>query len=402
MGRGVVNVQLAPYNAQGDGKTDDTGAIQAALNDVGAVGGGIVFLPTGNYSIATHLSIPAYTSIVGVFQSPTAFSQRSGTTLLASEGAGNSGGTPFISLVGPDSTVKGLTVFYPNQTVTNPPVAYPWTIQTEGGDNATVEDVLLVNPYQAIDFATHPSGRHLIRGVYGQPLLTGIQVDQCYDIGRIMDVHFWPFWSQDPAIYAYLSANAVSFSFQRTDWEVVQDIFSYGYHIGAAFTASTNSAVTGAFAMNGQMSNVDFDGVDIGLYAQSTQAFAIHISNLNVANAGQGTTRIGVQGPSGGSGADLDIRGATFWGQLQQAVVWQNSGLLTLSDSRILNWKNTVAAVEIDSGRALIHDNYFSDLIGTSIYVGPGTDRVMVTNNELVGNPMILLGAQTLNANNQQ
>ncbi len=395
-GRGVVNVQDPPYDTQGNGTSDDTGAIQSALNDVGGAGGGIVFLPTGNYYVATHLSVPAYTSIVGVFEAPQAFSQNHGTTLLAVENAGNAAGTAFLTLVGPNSVVKGLTVFYPNQTVTNPPVAYPWTIQGGGGDNATVEDVLLVNPYQAIDLATNTSGRHLIRGVYGQPLLTGIQVDQCYDIGRIMEVHFWPFWSQNAAIYAYQSANAVSFSFERTDWEVVQDVFSYGYHIGASFTASANGA------MNGQMSNIDFDNVDIGLYAQATQAYAIHVSNLNLANAGGGSTKIGIVGAAGGA-ANLDVRGATFWGQLQQAATWNNSGTFSLSDSRVLAWNGSLAAIELESGRAMIHDNYFQDAIGTSISVGAGTDRVMLVGNELVGNPIVTSGTLPLllQANNQ-
>jgi len=66
-----------------------------------------------------------------------------------------------------------------------------------------------------------------VRGVYGQPLLVGIAVDQCYDIGRIMEIHFWPFWTGNANIVAFQAANAVSFDFMRTDWEVVQDIFSW-------------------------------------------------------------------------------------------------------------------------------------------------------------------------------
>jgi hypothetical protein len=31
------------------------------------------------------------------------------------------------------------------------------------GDNCSLVDVLLVNPSQAVDFGTHPAGRHLIR-----------------------------------------------------------------------------------------------------------------------------------------------------------------------------------------------------------------------------------------------
>lgn len=96
--------------------------------------------------------------------------------------------------------LQGLNIFYPNQVAKNPPTPYPWTI-AGSGDNLTIKNLLLVNSYQVIlrnqltiqnvpikfqgiDFATKPCGRHYIEGVYGQPLLTGIAVDQCYDIGR--------------------------------------------------------------------------------------------------------------------------------------------------------------------------------------------------------------------------
>src|SRR5690349_11774140 len=63
---GYVNVKSAPYNATGNGVTDDTNAIQQALNDIGAMGDGIVFVPEGNYLIASHLVVPASTVLKGV------------------------------------------------------------------------------------------------------------------------------------------------------------------------------------------------------------------------------------------------------------------------------------------------------------------------------------------------
>ena len=80
-----------------------------------------------------------------------------GSVLLAIEGAGKADGTPFIQLE-PNATLKGIAVFYPEQTDTNPPIAYPWTISSllRGADNCSIIDVLLVNPYQAVDFG----GRH--------------------------------------------------------------------------------------------------------------------------------------------------------------------------------------------------------------------------------------------------
>src|SRR6266568_3536466 len=390
---GYLNAQNPPYGAKGDGAADDTGAIQAALNDVSAQGGGVVFLPRGNYRILTHLVIPAQATLAGVWRAPTAASQNLGSTLLAVEGAGSTSGVPFITLQGNNSTLEGVTIFYPNQVISNTPLAYPWALRAGGGDNVTVQNVLLVNPYLGVDLATYPSGRHLVRGVYGQPLLVGIAVDQCYDIGRIMDIHFWPFWSQDTRIEAFQSARAVSFDFMRTDWEVVQDIFSWGYYIGARFRASANGA------MNGQMSNVNFDNVDIGLQLSDTQPYAVHISNLNIANAGGGTKHIGIQALPGPS--DLNVNGASFWGAIRQPVSWGGTGLLTLSNARMLAWDSSTPAVAILAGRAILQGNYFTDSIGTAIRVGPATERVMILGNMLSGNVMSLSGTNTLSVNNQ-
>lgn len=46
-----VNVKLAPYNATGDGSTDDTAAVQAALTAAKAAGGGTVYFPRGTYCV---------------------------------------------------------------------------------------------------------------------------------------------------------------------------------------------------------------------------------------------------------------------------------------------------------------------------------------------------------------
>ena len=48
MGSEVVNVKEEPYNAKGDGKEDDTEAIQRALNDH-PDGDYIIYLPHGIY-----------------------------------------------------------------------------------------------------------------------------------------------------------------------------------------------------------------------------------------------------------------------------------------------------------------------------------------------------------------
>jgi hypothetical protein len=72
-----------------------------------------------------------------------------------------------------------------------PPVPYPPCVLSEHTENVGVSDCLLLNPYEGIKLVG--AARHWIRGVTGYPVKRGIYVDQCYDIGHIENVHFWPF-----------------------------------------------------------------------------------------------------------------------------------------------------------------------------------------------------------------
>ncbi len=400
-----INVKDAPYNAAGDGIKDDTSAFQNALNAVGNAGGGIVSAPTGNYLIAGILLIPTATALQGVsshvhktYGDPSKKTV-AGTTLLAYFGVGNTSATPFITLIGHDSGIEGLQIFYPKQTITNPPVPYPYTIQCGNAqfpeiENIFVKNVLIVNPYSGIDLGTYQCPRHWIENVYGQPLHTGIMVDQCYDIGRITHIHFWPFWTLDTAIVNYTTNNAVTFALYRTDWEVIHDVFSWGYKIGMLFDASKYGAC------NGQFSNINFDNVDIGIDVHNTQKWGLMFSNLNLANAGGGSNKIGIRGSPNGQGT-IVIRGASFWGEFKQNVVWQNAGLLTISDSLMLGWSSTLPCIQISSGRVTVTNNFFQDLIGNAVTVEKGADRVMITGNDLTGNTIVIAeGVRALNANN--
>lgn len=53
----TASVRAAPFLARGDGKTNDTRAIQSAINAVAAAGGGVVEIPSGDYLVDT-IQIP--------------------------------------------------------------------------------------------------------------------------------------------------------------------------------------------------------------------------------------------------------------------------------------------------------------------------------------------------------
>lgn len=59
------NVKDPAYGAVGNGSTDDTAAIQAALDAAQTAGGGIVFFPKGTYPIGSALTVAAGVSLLG-------------------------------------------------------------------------------------------------------------------------------------------------------------------------------------------------------------------------------------------------------------------------------------------------------------------------------------------------
>lgn len=292
--RGVFNVR--DYGAKGDAKTDDTAAFQTAMDVCSKQGGGVVTVPAGKYLIKTHLTIPRAVTLEGTWRAPASVTEYhdpndpngapllSGSVLLAVEGAGSPGGTPFISL-DRDATIKGVTVFYPEQTKTNPPIAYPWCIATIGADNCSIIDCLLVNPYQAVDFGTRVSGRHYINGLYAQPLYKGLYVDMCLDIGRISNIHFWPFWTAadaDSPIGKFMLEKGEAFTFGRSDWEYVTNCFAISYHVGMRFI---KGRADGPFAGGGNylLTQSGADCCDIAVLVDETQGHSgISFSNSQI------------------------------------------------------------------------------------------------------------------------
>ena len=244
-------LNVRSFGAKGDGKTDDTRAFQTALDQAHAARGGAVFVPPGRYLIASHLRVPSNVVLEGVFAAPpttpwqdgaTGQPELAGSVLLAVEDAGKADGTPFIQL-DDNATLKGLVVFYPEQTDTDPPVAYPYTISSSlpGADNCSVVDVLLINPYQAVDFGGRHTGRHYIRNLYGQPLYRGLYVDHCLDVGRVENVHFWPFWSGSGGAAAFTRKEGKAFVIGRTDWQHLTACFCISYETGFQFVRCAGS-----------------------------------------------------------------------------------------------------------------------------------------------------------------
>lgn len=86
-GGALYNVKSSTYGALGDGSTDDTTAIQAAVTAAGTLRGdgsigGVVYFPTGTYKITAAITVPVGVSLAGDGQRASIIKQTS-TTLNA-------------------------------------------------------------------------------------------------------------------------------------------------------------------------------------------------------------------------------------------------------------------------------------------------------------------------------
>lgn len=375
-----TTVDVRDYGAVGDGKTDDTAAFTRAMAAVSA-SGGTVSVGIGNYRIATHLDVPNRVTLEGIWKIPTAWTENQGSTLLAEEGAGSETGTPFITL-NANSTLKGITIFYPAQAPEKR-TPYPWCVASGGGDNASIIDCLLVNPYQAVDFATRNSGRHYIRGLYGQPLRRGIQVDKCYDVGRIENVHFWPFWKWDEksGIQAWMWKYSEAFIFARCDWEYVLNTFVFGYGVGYRFIKGPEGPCNGNFLGLGA------DAARIAVLVEACQAPGLLITNGQfVAFGGENPTEVVVQP---GHDGVVQFQNCAFWGPSHQIASIGGTGQVSFNNCNFVHWDREQAqtpAIDLHGGHLTVNGCNFLQPAPQLAITGKAISAIFTSNR--LGSPL--------------
>jgi|GEM_PF-249111 len=238
------------FGAKADGATDNTSFIQAALDRAAAAGGGIVQLGAGAYAVKGNLEIPQSVTLKGLWETPpntgsvswseTQFSNmKLPTLLLAYAGKGNEQTKAFITM-NLGAALVGLAVYYPEQIDSETPFPYPYAIQSAASaDGVALKNVMLVNPYKGVDFGTNQTQRPFIDGLYGQPLKTGLYIDQNYDVGRVSNVHFWPFWGYGfSAVSKFTQENGEGIIVGRADWQYFDNCFIIGMKTGFRFINS--------------------------------------------------------------------------------------------------------------------------------------------------------------------
>ena len=208
-----------------------------------------MFAPPGLYVFDGHLEIPSGVTLKGSYHSVPSHDLRAGplqtdgTILIPREGRGDATKDPFLHIRA-NAAVAGLVIYYDQQETVQIPVPYPWTILMEG-NNAAVTDCELLGSWRGINAtAAH---RHYIARIQGQPIDLGVYIDQTYDIGRMENVHFNPWFSSSQPFITYQLTYGRAFVLGRSDWEYVFNTFAFGYAIGYHFIETSTGSMNGNF-----------------------------------------------------------------------------------------------------------------------------------------------------------
>ncbi len=368
---------MKAFGAKGDGIKDDSAAFSAAMKEAAERKGLTVYVPPGNYVFRSPISVPSSVTIRGSWTSVPAHNglrdvglpkpTDDGTTFLVKFGEGKEDGA-FLTL-NTNSTLKGVVIFYPDQKRDDIPQPYPYAIAMRG-KNPAVVDVELLNPYNGIDATQNE--RHLIRNVQGQPLRRGILTDAIYDIGRIENVHFNPWWSMEKKLFAWQQEHGEAFVFGRADWEYVLNTFCFGYNIGYRFIESKNGNCNGNFL------GIGADDCFTAIQVDASAPFGLLITNGEfVSFHGPDPTMVKVTSGNKGS---VRFSNCAFWGPCNQVAILEGNGTVGFSDCTFVQWKSDHPAIDARSGKLLVRGCEFRQ-DGAHIKLGGEVQKSVIEGN---------------------
>ncbi len=386
-GVAVARWNAADLGAVADGSTDNTPAIQKALDAAGRAGGGVVELPAGRYRVSGTLTVPAGVTLQGTYRVPPTSGGKDeapdGTTLLAYAGRGSREGSPFIRLAGRNSAIAGLIVIYPEWKQSDvPPVPYPPCVESVDTHNVGVNECCFLNPYEAIKLVR--AHRHLVRNVTGYPIRRGILVDECYDIGHIENVHFWPFgvaYNPEDPYCKWVNTQGIAFELARTDWHYVFNTFCFGYGVGYKFSEYK------AGGTNGNFLGLGADSCRRAVLVEQVQPPGLLITNGEFVGRWSSTDSVCIEIAEKTEGK-VSLVNCSFWGPIDRCV-WMRSpvGQFTANACNFVHWDNHgqgSPAIQLDAGKAIVQGCTFVQG-GLNVRVGGSVQSAILAANQASG-----------------
>lgn len=367
------HVTTAQFGAKLDGSSaNDVPAIQAALTWAKTAGVPVV-MPAGKHVLATHLTIPtgvAFSGVGSVMPINYLAGEQTGSILLIKHGAGAPDG-PFTIGAQTGSVFRNFRVIYPDQTLTNPPVAYPFLIGGEVDAKGLYNDILverlfLFNVYRFASF-TEQNGRICIQDIFGDVYNTALKLDMGLDCNYIRRHHYWAYsditatTEQQTAIRTYKTSNFIVGMIDRADGIFVSDIFAIFAHKGLQL-GSSGRVPYGIFQ------NLSWDAVQYGVDARYVGVQGLTITNMDYAMSSVITGMFGM------------VDCAPIVDTLQMGTLIVNN-LRVWTESTWLVVENPTA---LAAGTLILNNPFITDTISKRIVLKQGQGTVEVRDMRVV------------------
>jgi len=236
-----VSVAEAPFNAVGDGVTDDSTAIQAALDSFGTDVAGTVVVPSthrcvidSTITMPNFVNLVSFTPVLGTENSIWSHIETSGPILYVNPSA--------TILVNEGNRISGLKILKKgiiwNESAANFPTFFVGDAITlnNNSNDCIIEDCIIGGFNYGIRTATGGGFQRLRLFRLMMDNLNCVSLEYCSDVTYIDQVHCWPFVTvMSPAAAGSAQINRSGAAIQlltHNDWTKITDCFNFGYHIG--------------------------------------------------------------------------------------------------------------------------------------------------------------------------
>lgn len=291
------------FGAKGDGATDDTSAIQNAINAAAASGGGSVVFNVARYFTTGSLIVPAGVVLCGAIEGPfdDASGANPGVTTIAPTLLVTNASAPFVTLNGLGAGVTDLLFHYPNQAhaSASSPIVYPYTIVV----NAPGTKVLRSMTTNAYNFLDIESGRVIAQDLFIGAYNVGVNVDHAYGhvtLRNLLQTVFWDSWEAPyPSnIDTWVMNHGIALVVNRVDSIDVHDFDVFHRSVGMLLADSPDTKQNPRCGY-GSGSDISLDTMQNGIVIKASNAPGYVFTNLVIGSSASG--QAAAQVTAGGS-----------------------------------------------------------------------------------------------------